>query len=67
MTPHDIKLNSGEVYKATGNVARVSATYTDFGYCDDKICLQEFGDITGLPAPVADADVTRDADNKRFE
>ena len=23
LTPHDIKLNSGEVYKATGNVARV--------------------------------------------
>lgn len=51
LTPHDIQLNSGEVYKATGNVARVSATYTDFGFIDDKICLQEFGDITGLPAP----------------
>lgn len=48
-TPHDITLNNGVVFKATGNVARVSASFSDFDA--DGVCKQTFGDITNLPDP----------------
>ena len=45
-TPHALVLNSGEVLEPTGEVARVSATFTDFV---DGVCEQKFGEVTGLP------------------
>lgn len=49
LTPHDIVLNSGEVYKSEG-IARVSSTHTEVG---QGLYAVEYGDINGLP-PVAD-------------
>ena len=48
LTPHAIILNDGTVFQPSGNVARVSATFTDF---ENGICRQKFGDVTGLPDP----------------
>lgn len=48
LTPHAIILNDGTVFQPSGNVARVSATFTDF---ENGICRQQFGDVTGLPDP----------------
>lgn len=48
LTPHAIILNDGTVFQPSGNVARVSATFTDF---EDGICRQQFGEVTGLPNP----------------
>lgn len=49
LTPHDIRHNDGHVFKASGVVARVSATYSEFD--KDCICEQTFGLITDLPLP----------------
>ena len=46
-TPHPINLNSGEVFPPSGNVARVSAGFSDFD--KDGVCRQTFGEVTGLP------------------
>ena len=48
LTPHAISLNDGTVFNPSGNVARVSATFTEF---ENGICHQKFGDVTGLPDP----------------
>mgnify|MGYP006914491380 FL=1 len=45
-TPHDIILNSGEVFKSEG-IARVSASHTAFD--ENRICSQTFGEVYGLP------------------
>ncbi len=45
LTPHAIKLNSGEVFESKG-IARVSASFTNF---QDGVCRQEFGEVEGLP------------------
>lgn len=47
-TPHAIVLNDGTTYASEG-LARVSASFTDFN--DDGVCAQQFGGVTGLPAP----------------
>lgn len=49
LTPHAIVLNDGRVFPASGNVARVSAGFSDFS---GDFCCQKFGDVTGLPDPV---------------
>jgi len=46
-TPHDIKLNNGEVIKTNNTIARVSSSFTEFD--ENNICLQTFGDIINLP------------------
>jgi hypothetical protein len=46
-TPHSITLNDGTEFQPLG-LARVSARFTDFL---EGVCSQEFGDISGLPAP----------------
>jgi hypothetical protein len=51
LTPHDINLNNQELYPSQG-LARVSASYTNFD--ENLIAEQEFGEITGLPAPLPD-------------
>lgn len=48
-TPHALTLNDGTVIAASGNVARVSASFTEFDA--DGVCQQVFGDVEGIPAP----------------
>lgn len=48
-TPHDLTLNDGTTHKASGVVARVSASFTDFDA--EGICQQVFGEVTGIPEP----------------
>ena len=48
-TPHDITLNNGTTVPASGNVARVSASFTAFD--ENGVCKQVFGDVTGIPEP----------------
>ena len=50
-TPHPIALNDGREFASEG-LARVSATFTSFD--ENGVCEQQFGDVTGLPAPAAD-------------
>jgi hypothetical protein len=45
-TPHDVKLNSGEVFKSEG-IARIAASFTPFD--ENRICSQTFGEVYGLP------------------
>ena len=52
LTPHAIHLNDGSVVEASGNIARVSSSFSSFD--KDGICSQTFGDIQGLPEPKAD-------------
>ena len=46
-TPHDLCLNDGTVIPASGQVARVAASFT--GFDSDGVCKQVFGSVTGLP------------------
>lgn len=46
-TPHDLTLNDGTIIPASGVVARVSASFTDFD--NNGVCQQVFGDVTGIP------------------
>ena len=50
-TPHPIALNDGRTFASEG-LARVSATFSSFD--ENGVCTQEFGDVTGLPAPESD-------------
>ena len=52
LTPHTVRLNNGTEYPASGIVARVSATYSDFS--PDGIAEVRFGEPVGLPAPKED-------------
>ncbi len=53
LTPHPIKLNSGEVFQPLSTdpkeCARVSASFRDL---DGLFCEQTFGEIYNLPDPV---------------
>jgi len=51
-TPHAIKLNNGDVFQPSGIIPRVSSEMSEFD--DNMICRQSFGNVTGLPQPVAD-------------
>lgn len=48
-TPHDIVLNDGTVFPKSGNIARVSVSFSEFD--SDGICRQVFGDVEGVPEP----------------
>lgn len=52
LTPHALKINSGEVLPASGTIARVKAFFSDFDA--DGICRQQFGEVEGLPAAEKD-------------
>ena len=52
LCPHAIVLNDGRVFPPSGNVARVSSSFSDFD--GDGICSNVFGEITGLPEPIED-------------
>lgn len=48
-TPHDINVN-GDVYKASGHVARVSSTHDHVGDLNGiPTYTVSYGDVTGLP------------------
>ena len=49
LTPHNITLNDGTIYPASGIVARVSSVYVDKG---NGFYTVDFGDIVNLPEPV---------------
>ena len=50
LTPHSVRLNSGEEFPASGQVARVSCSYSEQ---DERgVCLAIFGEPIDLPAPV---------------
>lgn len=48
LTPHDIKLNDGTIYPASGKVARVANTFSNFCCGISKVF---YGDIENLPEP----------------
>ena len=48
LTPHDIKLNDGTIYPATGRVARVKNTFSNFCCGISKVF---YGEIENLPEP----------------
>lgn len=48
-TPHAIMLNDGTTFPPSGNVARVSSSFTDFDA--DGVCTVQYGDLTGVPEP----------------
>ena len=50
LTPHTINLNDGRSFPASGQVARVASNYSEL---DGDFCSVQFGQIAGLPAPVA--------------
>lgn len=52
LCPHAINLNDGRSFPPSGNVARVSSSFSEFD--GDGICSNVFGEITGLPAPQED-------------
>ena len=52
LCPHQIVLNDGRVFPPSGNVARVSSSFSEFD--SDGICSNVFGEITGLPEPQND-------------
>ena len=52
LTPHDLMLNDGTIVPASGTVARVSSSFTEFD--ENGICRQVFGDVQGLPEPKDD-------------
>jgi hypothetical protein len=45
-TPHEIVLNSGEIFEPSGSIPRVSSSYSEF---KNGICRQVFGEVEGLP------------------
>lgn len=48
LTPHDIKLNDGTIYPASGKVARVENTFSNFCCGISKVF---YGEIENLPEP----------------
>lgn len=50
-TPHEVKLNNGEIFPISGNVARVSSSFEANGKGFFKVA---YGEITGLPEAKAD-------------
>lgn len=52
LTPHAIKLNSGETFEPSGVVARVATTFTTPN--EHGICRTIYGDPQGIPDPEPD-------------
>jgi hypothetical protein len=46
-TPHSIVLNDGRVFEPSGNIPRVSSSYSAVV---DDVCEQVFGQVENLPA-----------------
>lgn len=50
-TPHEVKLNNGESFPVSGNIARVSSSFEETGKGFFKVA---YGEVTGLPDEQAD-------------
>lgn len=50
-TPHEVKLNNGESFPISGNIARVSSSFEATGKGFFKVA---YGEVTGLPEAKAD-------------
>ena len=51
-TPHDIKLNDGTVFPASGQVARVSVNQVDDGDINGiPVKKNTYGEVEGIPEP----------------
>lgn len=50
-TPHEVKLNNGESFPVSGNVARVSSSFEEAEKGFFKVA---YGEVTGLPEAKAD-------------
>lgn len=48
LTPHDVKLNDGTIYPASGKIARVANKFSNFCCGISKVF---YGEIEGLPEP----------------
>ncbi|MBR52256.1 hypothetical protein CMK19_00630 [Candidatus Poribacteria bacterium] len=48
LTPHSISMNDGTIHPPSGEVARVSVSFTSIV---DGLCKQTFGEIENLPTP----------------
>ena len=51
LTPHSISMNDGKSYSPSGEVARVTVTFTQIV---NGICQQQFGEVQNLPSPQPD-------------
>lgn len=51
LTPHAIVLNDGRRFEPCGEIARVTASFTDI---KDDVCEQVFGEVQNLPDPKPD-------------
>lgn len=49
-TPHTINLNDGRSFEPSGILPRVSSSFTTFS---DDVCEVVYGQVEGLPEPVA--------------
>lgn len=49
LTPHSIYFNDGTLFPASGNIARVSASFKETG---KGFYTQVFGEVENLPEPV---------------
>ena len=47
-TPHQINLNDGRSFAASGQIARVSSSFSEV---KDDLCTQVFGEVSDLPEP----------------
>ena len=47
-TPHTISLNDGRSFAASGQIARVSSSFSEV---KDDLCTQVFGEVQDLPEP----------------
>ena len=48
LTPHAIHLNDGRSFAASGQIARVTSSFSEV---KDDLCTQVFGEVSDLPAP----------------
>ena len=51
LTPHTVCLNNGTQYPASGNIARMAASFKESG---NGFYTQTFGEIENLPEPIED-------------
>ena len=52
LTPHIVKLNNGTEFPASGTVARVTNSFTEFD--PDGIATVVYGEVQNLPEPAKD-------------
>lgn len=48
LTPHKININDGTSFPPSGNIARVSVTFSEIV---DGECRQQYSEVEGIPSP----------------